>query len=119
MTRRPRYVVTVRATGRTVQHERFDSLEAALDALQARGLEIASGPGTTTVSAPLMRDFEPVQQVRARIELKGPGRLRAGVDIRGDGSAEPFTGRTRRRLVELEPRESAWGALRRVLSPSA
>ncbi|MBA2505141.1 MAG: hypothetical protein H0V29_04255 [Thermoleophilaceae bacterium] len=111
------YLLTVRAAGRTVQRERFDTLEGALDALQARGLGFAEAPSTGTVSAPLMRDFDPVQQVRARLELKGPGRVRAGVDVRGDGSAEAYTGRVRRRLVQLAPGESAWSGLRRVLDP--
>jgi hypothetical protein len=52
--------------------------------------------------------------VAARGELTGPGGLRAGVDVRGDGSAEAFTGRLVRRLVELREGEDAYSALRRV-----
>jgi len=61
------------------------------------------------------REIAPVQQVAARAELAGPARLRAGVDLRGDGSTEAWVGRWRRRLVEQADGESAYQALRRAL----
>ena len=66
----------------------------------------------------LGREFTPAQQVSARAELRGPRGLRAGIDVRGDGSAEAWTGRIVRRLVEQEPGEDAYAALRRVSCPA-
>lgn len=63
----------------------------------------------------LGREFEPGAQVAARAELKGPRRLRGGVDLRGDGATEAWTGRIVRRPVATEPGEDAFRALRRVL----
>jgi hypothetical protein len=62
----------------------------------------------------LMRRFEPEDQVTARLELGGPG-VKAGVDVRGDGSAVAFTGRMRRTVIERRERETAYDALRRAL----
>jgi hypothetical protein len=93
-----------------------DTLEAALSLLERRARAVADGPGRSTVDLRVRR-FEPVQQVAARGELRGAG-VRAGVDVRGDGSAEAWTGRIRRRLVERRDGEDAFAALRRVLTQS-
>ena len=63
----------------------------------------------------MMRRFEPVQQVVARLELAGPRGLRGGLDVRGDGSTEAFTGRMRKQLVAQRAEESAHEALVRAL----
>ena len=109
-----RYTITVRSGGR-VERERADGLEAALAALERRGRELQGGSRAKPTGGGMMRRFEPVQQVVGRIELAGPGRVRVGVDVRGDGSAEAFTGRVRRTLVRQADGESPYEALRRVL----
>ena len=108
------YTITIR-TGGKVQREREEELGAALEAVERRGRQLERSSRSRPAGGALMRRFEPVQQVVGRIELAGPGRLRAGVDVRGDGSSEAFTGRLRRRLVEQRDGETPYAALRRVL----
>jgi hypothetical protein len=108
----PRYTLTVRS-GARVGRQRFGALDEALDALERSGRELERGANAQVAGGRLMRRVEPVQQVVARLELSGPGRLRAGIDVRGDGSSEGFTGRIRRRLIEQRRDESAYQALRR------
>jgi hypothetical protein len=112
-----RYRVTIRA-GPKVDHETVDALEAALDLLERRMEALAPAVGRPAVDLRYRR-FEPIQQVAARGELAGPGRVRGGIDLRGDGSTEAFTGRVRRRLVEQRDGETAYAALRRALGAGA
>lgn len=108
------YTLTERIGGK-VRHQRFDDLDTALRALERRGHELQGRADADVVGGSLMRRFQPADQVTARLEVSGPGRMRAGVDVRGDGSAVPFTGRLRRRLIERAKSESAYEALRRAL----
>jgi hypothetical protein len=112
--RHPSYTLTVRS-GATVDKERHESIREALDAMRQRGQMLEQGADARDVGGTLIRRIEPVQQVVARLELKGPDGLRAGVDVRGDGSSEAYTGRVRRRLVEVRAGEDAYAALGRVL----
>ena len=104
--------------GSTVSKRRFDSLEAALDGLAA-AVE-AAGPQRLGRARAFAREVEPVKQVALRAEIAGPQRFFAkvngGVDVRGDGSPEAFTGRVNRAVVERREGEDAVGALRRALS---
>jgi hypothetical protein len=116
-----RYTLTIR-TGPKVERERFDELESALDALEDR-LTPLEGRSLRDAVDLRYREFAPVAQVAVRGEVAGPGRLlnvvRGGVDVRGDGSAEAYIGRVRRRLVERRKGETVYAALRRALTDGA
>jgi hypothetical protein len=103
-------------TGPKVSRERHGDLESALDALERRGRELEREADSRTIDLKILRRFDPVQQVTARLELAGPGGVRAGIDVRGDGSSESWTGRLRRKLVEQRAGESPYDALRRELA---
>ena len=107
------WTVKVRA-GSKVERTRHEELKDALRLIQRRGQELEASADAKPRS-PLGRTFAPVQQVVARIELSGPGRTRAGVDVRGDGSAEAYVGRLRRVPLEQRRDESPYDALRRTL----
>jgi hypothetical protein len=108
-----RYTLTVRRRGAT-ERERFATLDEALVALEARLDGLARGERRGAEHG-LGREYEPVAQVAVRGEVAGPAGLRGGVDLRGDGSAEAYTGRLRRRLVDRGTGETAYEALRRAL----
>ena len=99
--------------GAQVEKERHASLDEALDSLARRVPSVARRGDVRS----LMREYEPVQQVAGRLEVRGPGGAWGGVDVRGDGSAEAYTGWIRKQLIELEPGESPVDGLRRALSP--
>ncbi len=101
-----------------MQRERHDDGAEAFTALEAalRPLVTTTRRGTARI---FRREIEPVQQVVARGGLSGPGGARGGVDVRGDGSTEAWTGRSwRRNLVRQQAGEDAFAALRRVLQSS-
>jgi hypothetical protein len=99
--------------GPRVERERFDDLDAALTRAEERGRDLAQGAQAERVDL-RVRQFEPVSQVVARLEVAGPHRLRMGLDVRGDGSVEAYTGALRREVIEQQPGESAYDALRRA-----
>ncbi len=97
----PRWKLTVRH-GSDVDHAQFDDLGEAVAAMRERALAIRSaGPAQPVRS---LRDYEPGDQVNARLQLSGRGLFRkptAGVDVRGDGTFVPFKGGVVRE--ELDP----------------
>jgi len=100
--------------GPKVAKSSHPSLEAAVD-----GLRGGLAPARDEQRAPLRvlsREYGPVAQVVARGELRGPRGRRGGVDVRGDGSAEAWTGGWRRSVVLAEPGETPYDAVRRALA---
>ena len=106
--------LTERVRGK-VDRESFESIDAALAELESRADARAREADAEPEGGGIMRRIEPVQQVVARLELSGPRRLRAGVDVRGDGSTEAWTGRFRREVIQERAGENAFIALRRAL----
>ena len=104
------YQVTVRR-GPKVERLKRESLEEAIEALEHHARFIPRRGGVDFVN----RRYEPGDLVAARIEVKGSG-VRAGVDVRGDGSMVAWTGRMRRAEIERKSGESAPDALRRTLT---
>jgi hypothetical protein len=111
------WTLTVR-NGPKVERAHFDSLARAIEALEHRLEELAPDAGRRAVQF-ARRRYDPARQVAVRAELTGPGgplsRPHGGVDLRGDGSAEAYTGRVKRQLVELRAGESPYEGLRRSL----
>jgi len=112
------YTLTIRA-GAEVRKTHQPGVHEALEELEREGRTLEAGAHAAPEGGTLIRRLEPVQIVVARLELSGPRRLRVGVDVRGDGSSEAFTGRFRRRVVEQRDGESSYDALRRELSAEA
>jgi hypothetical protein len=98
---RSRWKLTVRH-GSEVDHQSFEELGEAAAAMRERALAIRSEGPVRRVQS--LRDFEPGDQVAARLQISTGGLLRkraAGVDVRGDGTFVPFKGGVVRE--ELDP----------------
>jgi hypothetical protein len=109
-------VIIRRRNGKTDKRT-FPTLADAIDDLETELRSVSSVIARAPrVERALGRDYEPGEQVAVRGELRGPGGMRAvraGVDVRGDGTMVAFTGVVRRRVLEPREREDAWAALRR------
>jgi hypothetical protein len=111
-----RYTLTIRH-GSDVDRERFDSVDAAVDALRTRAEAIRAegGVGETT----MIRTYAPGDQVHARLELSGSrGLLRrreAGLDVMGNGRLVPYRGAVRKKQLEPASGQSPYEVLREAL----
>lgn len=113
---RPKWKLTVR-NGPEVEHASFDDLGEAVAAMRARAMEIRSaGPARPVRS---LRDFEPEDQVRARLQLTGRGgflrKPTAGIDVRGDGAFVPFSGGVGREELDPADHETPFELVRETL----
>jgi hypothetical protein len=111
-----RFRLTVRH-GSRVNHETFDDLDDALAAMKRQTQLIRQEGPLKEVNA--LRDFEPGQQVHARLELSTGGVFRgreAGLDVMGDGDLVPYVGVIRKRRLEAEDGTSPFEAIRAALA---
>jgi hypothetical protein len=107
--------VTIRH-GSRVAREKFDSLDEAVADARRRVDEISREDRLPPVS--MLRDFTPREQVQARIEISGPGLIRApegGIDVMGDGHAIAYTGAIRKQQIEADTLDHAFELLRDAL----
>lgn len=114
---RPKWKLTVRRSGGDVEQSGFEDLDEAVAAMRSRALAIRSeGPARRIRS---LRTFEPADQVRARLQLTGSGRLfrkpTAGVDVRGDGTFVPFAGGVAREELDPSDHDTPFELVRETL----
>jgi hypothetical protein len=109
------YRLTVRH-GSDVEHERFDTLDAALAGMEDRAKKVRGEGPLDDVAA--IRDYSADVLVHARLELS-TGRFlfgrEAGVDVMGDGTLVPYVGGIRKRRLEPAAGESPFDAIRTAL----
>ena len=106
-----RWKLTLRS-GPKVERVRAESLgRGARNALEMHARATANTERLAAVDVHVRR-YEPADQVALRAELRGPGVIAGGVDVRGDGSVAAWTGRVRRRELTPADGESPYEALR-------
>jgi len=102
--------------GSDVEHESFDELEDAVEAMRRHAMAIRAEGPAKPVSA--LRDFGPEQQVHARLQLSGKGLLRkpvAGIDVRGDGTFMPYRGGVTREELDPTSHDTPFDLVRETL----
>jgi len=102
--------------GSDVDHQSFDDLGEAVARMRERALAIRSGGPVRRVQS--LRDFEPRDQVHARLQLSSGGFFRksvAGVDVRGDGTFVPFAGGVTREELDPTDHDTPFDLVRETL----
>ncbi len=103
--------------GSDVDSAGYASLEEAVAAMRERALAIrAEGPVGPVAG---FRDYEPRDQVHARLQLSGGGLLRrvtAGIDVRGNGEFVPYRGGVRREELDPSGHETPFDTVRETLA---
>ena len=111
------YTVTIRV-GPKITRTRHAQLCDAIDSLEVQLTTLGPAARREARTA-LTREYAPEEQVSARGELSGPSRVRprvrAGADVRGDGSIAVYRGKVRREPIAAERGERPFDALRRTL----
>jgi hypothetical protein len=102
--------------GSKVGKETFDGLEDATAAMRAEveGI-IRAGP---LESVQGFREYDPAEQVAARLELSSGGvlgRREAGMDVMGDGALVPYVGIFRKRRLNGQSLDQAIEAVAQAL----
>ncbi len=108
--------VTIRIGSKVTKHR----AESAADAVAILEDALTSADARRDETRALTRSYSPQQQVAARGEITGGtwrARTHGGIDVRGDGSMEAYTGKVSRRLVSEQDGETPFAALLRALSP--
>jgi len=102
--------------GSDVDHQSFDDLGEAVAAMRERALAIRSEGPVRPVSA--VRDFEPRDQVHARLQLSSGKLFKksvAGVDVRGDGTFVPYRGGVAREELDPTDHDTPFDLVRETL----
>jgi hypothetical protein len=102
--------------GSVVDRHSFDALDEAVTAMRERALAIRSEGPVRSVAG--FKDYEPRDQVHARLQLSGGGLLRkqvAGVDVRGNGEFVPYRGGVRREELDPSGHETPFDVVRETL----
>jgi len=110
-----KWKVTIRH-GSSVGRERFDSLDEAIAEARRRVEEIRLEDRLPPIT--VFRKHAPDQRVNARIEVTGPGLIRApegGIDVMGDGSAIAYTGAIRKEQIQAHSLDDAFDRLKGAL----